>query len=249
MNSFIPILSVIVPAYNEQERIKNCLDVLLSYLPLSVPSWELIIVDDGSTDGTWSILEHYKSLYHDINIVRNDHKGKGAAVRTGMLFARGEYRLMMDVDLSTTVTEIKNALIVIEHADIVIGSREIDRAKVKTTFKRRVMGRIFHSWVSELVYGIRDTQCGFKMFRDYAAKDIFESSRIDGFAFDVEALYLAQKKGYFIREMPVEWHHVDGSKVRVVNSSLEMLRDVWRIPDLHTNYRMNKGQRSINQRA
>ena len=110
-----PVLSVIIPAYNEEKRIGACLDVLFAYLPLYLRSWEVIVVDDGSTDATWSILEHYKSIFHDLNIVRNAHSGKGLSVRTGMLFATGEYRLFMDVDLSTPVSEISNALIAIEH--------------------------------------------------------------------------------------------------------------------------------------
>lgn len=234
----IPILSLVIPVYNEQARIARCLEECFRFLPRYISSWELIVVDDGSTDNTWAILEHHKAVYSHMNIIRNPHRGKGHAVRTGMLFGRGEYRAYMDCDLSTPLTELRPAIETITRADVVIGSRELDTRRVKAAWYRRIMGRVFHTFVTDLVPGIRDTQCGFKMFRDYAAKDIFESLTLDGFAFDVEALYLAQQKGYTVIEMPVAWDHDVNSKVRIVGDSLRMLRDVATIPNRHKNTTM-----------
>lgn len=228
-----PILSVVIPVYNEERRLEKTLDACFRYLPHNFSSWELIVVDDGSTDGTWRVLEQHRKIFNHFTILRNPHKGKGHAVKTGMLFAKGEYRLFMDCDLSTPLTEIIPAMRAIRNADIVIGSREIDRAKVKAALSRRLMGRIFHMLVSDLVDGIRDTQCGFKSFRDYAAQDCFRDQMLDGMAFDVELLYLALRKGYVVNEMPVAWTHDPDSRVRVVGDSLQMLRDVINIPALH----------------
>lgn len=228
-----PMLSLVIPVYNEARRLPPCLDECFAFLPRYIPTWELIIVDDGSTDATWEILEKYKKFFNHFNIIRNPHYGKGYTVKTGMLFANGEYRVFMDVDLSTPLTEIPSALQEIAHADIVIGSREIDRTKVQATLKRRIIGRIFHAFVTDLVPEIRDTQCGFKMFRDYAAKDIFGAQQINGWAFDVELLYLANAKGYTVREIPVAWSHNADSRVRVVGDSLAMLRDIASIPVRH----------------
>jgi len=240
MTTRFPFLSIIIPAYNEERNLVHCLNSIFAYLPGHIPSWELVIVDDGSTDSTWDILERFEGAgYFPI---RQEHAGKGQAVKTGMLFAHGEYRLFMDADLSTPVTEIDHALAEIAHADVVIGSREIDRTKVKATLKRRVMGRIFHSFVSDLVPEIKDTQCGFKMFRDYAAKDLFENQQINGWAFDVEVLYLALLKGYTVREMPVAWTHDEATRVRMISTSLEMLRDIMSIPMMHKSINLVRSQ-------
>jgi len=228
-----PVLSVVIPVYNEERRLEKSLDACFRFLPSNFSSWELIAVDDGSSDGTWDLLEKHKRIFNHFQIIRNSHRGKGYAVKTGMLFARGEYRLFMDCDLSTPLEEIVPAMRAIREADLVIGSRELKRSKVKTTFKRRLMGRVFHAFASDLVDGIRDTQCGFKMFRDYVAQDIFRDQRLEGMAFDVELLWLALQKGYTVHEMPVAWIHDPDSRVRIMGDSLQMLRDVINIPNLH----------------
>jgi dolichyl-phosphate beta-glucosyltransferase len=227
-----PLLSVIVPCYNEETRITKTLDALLSFLP-RYSAWEIVAVDDGSTDATPSILGTYQQTFSHFSALRCPHKGKGKAVRAGMLFASGTFRLFMDADLSTPLKETERALAEIAHHDIVIGSRELDRGKVRATWKRRIMGRIFHAIISDLVPDVRDTQCGFKLFRESAALDLFNLQRLDGFAFDVELLYLARLRGYAVKEMPVTWTHAEGSKVQAVRHSLEMLRDVMEIPYSH----------------
>jgi dolichyl-phosphate beta-glucosyltransferase len=239
-------LSVIVPCYNEQARIAHTLDALFSYLPHLARSWEIIAVDDGSTDQTWEILDTYRRVYSHFIPLRCEHKGKGNAVRVGMLTGEGQYRLFMDADLSTPLAEIPRAL---EHmgrgADVVIGSREVDPSRVEATAKRRVMGRVFHWFAADLTPGLLDTQCGFKMFRWDVARRLFRLSQLNGFAFDVEVLYLAHLAGYKVHEMPVRWAHHDSqwSKTR---ASLEMLRDVWRLPWLHRETYFEIGKRSPN---
>lgn len=229
-----PYLSVIVPCYNEGTRIAKTLDALFAYLPHHIPSWEIVAVDDGSTDNTWEILSVYKNVFAHFIPLRVEHKGKGNAVRVGMLTAFGDVRLFMDADLSTPLTEIPAALTSIsEGYDIAIGSREIDRSKVKTNLKRRVMGRIFNALISDLTPGICDTQCGFKALRAHVAQELFNLQKVEGWAFDVEMLYLARTLGFRVKEFPVAWTHDEGSKVRAVSASFEMIRDVLDIPILH----------------
>lgn len=234
MTDFItPYLSVILPAYNEERRIERCLDELFSFLPRQGYRWEIIAVDDGSTDTTWQMLEGYARDFAHFFPIRNKHAGKGKVVKTGMLAAKGTYRMFMDVDLSTPLTEIPNALSLIRDHEIVIGSRELSRDAVRATWKRRFMGRLFHALISDIVPGVLDTQCGFKMFRDYAAVDLFHEQKIDGMAFDVELLFLAGMKGYTVKEFPVAWTHDADSRVRLLATSFEMLLDVMNIPMSH----------------
>ena len=238
MTFITPHLSVIVPCYNEERRIERCLDELFAFLPRQGYRWEIIAVDDGSKDTTWQMLEGYARDYAHFYPVRNAHAGKGKAVKTGMLAAKGMYRLFMDVDLSTPLTEIPNALGYIRDHEIVIGSRELSREKVRATWKRRIMGRLFHALIADIVPGVLDTQCGFKMFRDYAAQDLFNEQKIDGMAFDVELLYLAGMKGYNMMEFPVAWTHDADTRVRMFATSFEMLIDVMGIPMSHKNINM-----------
>jgi glycosyltransferase involved in cell wall biosynthesis len=235
-----PHLSIILPAYNEERRLGRCLDALFGFLPRQRYTWEIIAVNDGSTDGTWSIMRGYAGTFNHFYPLHAEHAGKGNAVRLGMLTARGNYRMFMDVDLSTPLTEIPNALAAIGDAEIVIGSREVNREKVRETWKRRIMGRLFHALIADIVPGIRDTQCGFKLFRDYVADDIFRLQQIEGMAFDVELLYLALMKHYTVKEMPVEWAHDNDSRVRMFSTSWEMFVDVSSIPMRHKDLKIAK---------
>ncbi len=229
-----PALSIVVPCYNEEARIAKTIDALFSYLPHHSPSFEVVVVDDGSTDRTWEMLLYYQRVFARFIPLRVEHKGKGRAVRVGMLTAFGDVRLFMDADLSTPLSEIPHALSYLtEGYEIAIGSREIDRSKVKATFKRRLMGRVFNTLISDLTPGIQDTQCGFKAFTRRAVDVLFNLQQIDGWAFDVELLYLARVLGYSVKEFPVAWSHADGSKVKAVSASFEMIRDVLDIPILH----------------
>jgi dolichyl-phosphate beta-glucosyltransferase len=233
-----PYLSVIIPAHNEERRLPGCLDATIKYLFRTSYQYEIIVVENGSTDNTWAVCEKYRRTYGHFFPLRLAERGKGAAVRAGMLSAGGRYRLFMDCDLSTPLIEIARALELIRSNDIVIGSRELDRSQVRTTFLRRIIGRIFQEMITDLVPDIYDTQCGFKMFRDYAARDLFEEQKLTGLAFDVEILWLAKLLGYKIYEMPIQWTHDRDSRVRLVRDSLSMLWDVINIPVRHVNVKL-----------
>lgn len=220
-------LSVIVPVFNEAERIERCIDNLLPQAARY--NCEIIFVDNGSTDRTLEMLDVAKTLYRPIRIITVPERGKGGAVRAGMLAATGRYRFMCDADLSAPAREIHRFLEFARLNDVVIGSREVHPEQTQTTRKRRVIGRAFHRVVRSLVPGVKDTQCGFKMFRDYAALRIFEQVTITGMAFDVQALHLAQQMGFSLEEIAVPWVNDPRSQVRLVEDSLEMLWDVMRL--------------------
>lgn len=224
-------LSVIVPVYNEQARLERCVEALVHEAQLYRS--EIIFVDNASLDETPRLLEQAARCYPSLRVIRLPRRGKGYAVREGMLAATGRYRYMCDVDLSTPAHEVHRFLEYARRFDVVIGSREVDPKQTQTSFKRRVMGRIFHAIVSDLAPGVKDTQCGFKMFRDYAAKAIFERVTVMGWAFDVEVLYLTQQLRFSLRELAVPWFNDADSRVRVVGDSLEMLWDVSQIKTTH----------------
>jgi len=220
-------LSIIIPVHNERDRIEACLDQLVPHAARY--NCEIIFVDNGSTDHTRDVLDVARTIYRPVRYIHLDRRGKGLAVRAGMLEARGRYRYMCDVDLSTPAREIHRFLEFARVHDVVIGSREIRPEQTQTTWTRRFIGRTFHRLVSPLVPGLVDTQCGFKMFRDYAAMDIFNRSKVEGMAFDVETLWLAFELGYSVEEIPVPWVHDPNSRVRLVYDSLQMLMDVARL--------------------
>lgn len=230
-------ISVIIPVHNEEKRLSYCLEQIIPYLhKYFTYCHEIIIVDNASTDGTPKIMDVYKHTYSNIYGLTIPMRGKGAAVRQGMLFSDARWRYMCDVDLSTPIDTLRGFVNAAEsaHADVVIGSRELIRAGVRTTFARRMIGRAFHLLVNDLVPGVLDTQCGFKLFSSIAANGIFSRLKLPGMAFDVEALYLARMLGLRVYEMPVRWEHNADSRVRFVWDSLEMARDVISIPWMHT---------------
>lgn len=220
-------LSVIVPVYNEAERIERCIDRLIPHAARY--NCEIIFVDNGSTDNTLAMLDVAKTIYRPIRVISMAERGKGEAVKAGMLSATGRYRFMCDVDLSTPAKEIHRFLEFARQYDVVIGSREIDRSAVQASPLRRFIGRAFHKVVNGLVPGVSDTQCGFKMFRDYAAEKIFQQVTIRGMAFDVQALHLALCAGFTLKEIAVPWVNDSRSQVRLIEDSFEMLWDVARL--------------------
>lgn len=228
-------LSVIIPAFNEEERIASTLKKIYDYLNEHNYNFELILVDDGSTDST---VELVANNFSNVQIVKQpQNMGKGAAVRRGMLEARGTLRLFTDADLSTPIYELKKFLPEIENGyEIAIGNRALQNELIKEhqPFYREMMGKTFNKIVQLLVVrGISDTQCGFKLFTEKAAKEIFAKSEINGFSFDVEAVYLASKMGFKIKEIPVEWYNDDRSKVHPIKDSMKMLIEIMRIRKLH----------------
>jgi len=216
----LPPFSVVIPCFNEAVRIGETLRLTLDYLTVNAPQSELIVVNDGSTDTTAAIArERLKDARIETRLLENfPNRGKGAAVRSGLLAAREPIGLFFDADLSTPLGETPKLVepIASGEIDIAFGSRALDRGLIGIHQLVRVAtGLPF--W---------DTQCGFKAFRLDVCRPILEAARLDGFAFDVELLYLAQHAGLRIREIPVRWNHAEGSKVQFFKDSLRMLREV-----------------------
>ena len=223
-----PFLSVVIPAFNEEKRIGATLDTVLGYLSEQSYSWEVLVVDDGSVDGTAALAARAADADKRVKVERLKHGGKGWAVKHGMLAASGDYRFMCDADLAMPIQQL-DAFVrhMFEGHDIVIGSRQVAGARrFDEPFGRHLIGRVFNWCVRMLaVRDFEDTQCGFKCFRGSVADELFRLQRTNGFAFDVEILYMASRKGMKVIEIPIDWHHQESSKVRPFVDSLMMLRD------------------------
>ncbi len=215
-------LTVVIPCYNEEDRLGASLDALLAFLRERGDSFEIVVVNDGSTDRTGECARgKQEARLRLIELPRN--RGKGAAVKAGVMAARGERILMMDADLSTPLQEMEKLARALDSGvDVAIGSRALERSLVtrpQGIFRDRI-GRAFNGVVRALmVPGIRDTQCGFKLFQAPVAKSIFRNVRCRGWAFDVEVLLLAKRMGFAVVEIPVRWENDTGSRVRVVRDA------------------------------
>ena len=229
----LPPFSVVIPCFNEAGRIGETLRLTIEYLSANAAGSELIVVNDGSTDATAAIArERLKDARIETRLLENfPNRGKGAAVRSGLLAARKPIGLFFDADLSTPLGETPKLIEPIANGevDIAFGSRALDRGLIgiHQPWRREQAGRAFNLLV-RIATGLPfwDTQCGFKAFRLDVCRPILEAARLDGFAFDVELLYLAQNAGLRIREIPVRWNHAEGSKVQFFKDSLRMLREV-----------------------
>ena len=224
-------LSVIIPAYNEERGVRGTLRLLSAYLAAREWQWEVRVVDDGSTDGTRQIVEEFSRSEPRVVLQAEPHRGKGGAVRAGMLASRAAYRFMCDADLSMPVREIDRFMPPAFDTDIAIGSREgIGARRVGEPLFRHVAGRVFNSLVRfSTIRDIQDTQCGFKMFSAAAAETIFPRVTVEGWAFDIEVLYLARLHNLRVREIPIEWHFRADSRLRMGRDSITMLREVMRV--------------------
>lgn len=226
-------LSVIIPAFNEERRFGSKLGFVLEYFRKNYPDYELIIVDDGSTDNMAKVVS--KAIVKDKSsrmISYHPNRGKGFAVRTGVLASKGDTVLFMDADLSTPLTEIPKILKKLREADVVIGSR----GKSDAPFGRQIASIVFDQ-IKYLMVGLRrfrDTQCGFKAFRGDVARRLFAKSQVDRFMFDVEILYMAEEENLRIIELPVSWSDVPDSRVRFWEGVVNLFRDLWRIRHLHS---------------
>lgn len=227
-------VSIIIPAYKEEERLAASLQKINEYFSSHNYNYEIIVVDDGSKDKTSEIAQSFpnvKVLIQEVN------KGKGAAVRRGMLESTGKFRLFTDADLSTPIYEFEKLYKQFNNGfDVVIGSRALDYSMIKVhqPFYRELMGKTFNKIVQLLVVkGISDTQCGFKAMSSQAAVEIFSKCKIDGFGFDVEMLFLADKYKYKIKEISVEWYNDDRSKVDPIKDSIKMFLEILRIRKIH----------------
>ncbi|MCB2155245.1 glycosyltransferase family 2 protein [bacterium] len=229
-----PFLSVIIPAYNEEKRLPATLEQVQDYLAGQDYEWEVLVVDDGSKDRTIEVAEE---VFRDprCRVVRNPRNmGKGATIRNGMMQARGELRLFTDADNSTPIEETGKLVerMMAESADVAVGSRAIEGANVEVhqPFYREWMGRTFNLIVQLFALrGIKDTQCGFKIFTKDAAEYVFPRQQMDGFSFDVEVLFLAQRKGFKIVEVPVRWINSPASRVSPLSDSAKMFVDVMKL--------------------
>ncbi len=238
------MISVIVPAYNEGERVGKSLKEILNYLNSLENRCEVIVVDDGSSDRTAKIAEEILTETGKVKtrVIRYEqNRGKGYAVRTGMLAAEGDIAVFTDTDLSTPISELPKIVDPIENGecDLTFGSRALDRSLigVHQTWRREQGGRVFNLIV-RVATGLLfwDTQCGFKALRLSVCRPIIEASLIDRFGFDVELLYVAYLAGLRLKEIPVHWDHYEGSKVNVLRDSYRMFNEV-----LHIRKQAKKG--------
>ena len=227
-------LSIVIPAYNEARRLPGTLPRVVEYASRLDECVEIIVVDDGSSDGTADVAASIAREDGPVMILRSDqNRGKGAAVRRGMLAARFGHVLFSDVDLSTPIEEaakLRGALA--RGADVAIGSRRLAESDVQVhqPWLRELAGRTFSGVVSLILLpGIRDSQCGFKAFRRATARELFGRQRLDGFGFDAEVLWLARRLGYRVAEIPIVWRDDRRSNVRLVRDSGGMLLDLGRI--------------------
>ncbi len=225
--------SVIVPAYNEADRILPYLQAMTSHLRNRGRAYEILVVDDGSSDSTAAVVRAFARTAPEVQLIQlASCRGKGAAVRRGMQAAVGRFQLFTDADGATPIQELDRLeQAVAKGADVAIGSRTLASRlpdfTVQARLYRSLLGMVFNAIVRQSgIRGIADTQCGFKLFRRHVAQDVFSVSSIDGYGFDLELLYVAQQRGYRIAEVPVNWADQPGSKVRVLRDGLAMLREL-----------------------
>ena len=225
-------LSSVIPAYNEEARIGISIRALQAELPSEAGPWEIRVVDDGSVDGTVRVVQAIAQEDPRVVLQQEPHRGKGGALRAGLLAAKGARRFMCDADLSMPIHELPRFLTAVPaRCDIAIGTREGAGARrVGEPGHRHTMGRVFNWLVrSSGLAGGQDTQCGFKMFTAEAVHAIFPWTRIEGWAMDIEVLYLAGLRGLRVEEIPIEWHYRERSQVSPVMDSIRMARDVAKI--------------------
>jgi dolichyl-phosphate beta-glucosyltransferase len=231
-------ISIIIPAQDEEKRLPRFLRTVIDFCLGSSNSYEIIVVDDGSKDQTANATLAFKNEFPSLKVISLERNhGKGYAVKKGFCEAKGEIVLFLDADGSTGPQEIERQLGYFEQGyDIVIGSRVLSDGKsyVKALMYRKWMGAIFNFLVSHmLIKDIKDTQCGFKMFRAPLIPALFDSLQLEGYGFDLEVLYLAQKMNLRIKEVAVNWAHVDGSKVDILKDSLQMFWNIIQIKNWH----------------
>jgi len=229
-------ISIVIPAYNEEKRLPQTLCSVVEYLKAAAwNSWEILVVNDGSRDGTAAVGRHFAEGCSNIRVIENPgNRGKGYSVRHGMLEATGTWVLFTDSDLSAPIVELDKlaAAAKAAGADVAIGSRAVDRRliEVHQTWFRETAGRIFNLFMRVITcLPFADTQCGFKLFRGAAAKEVFRRQRIERWGFDAEVLFIACKLGYKTVEVPVRWSHSEGTKVSMLRDSVNMFADLLRI--------------------
>jgi dolichyl-phosphate beta-glucosyltransferase len=229
-------LSVIIPAHNEENRLPDTLEQVQRFLEGQPFTSEIVIVENGSTDKTLEVAQEFAQRHANVRVMQSE-RGKGAAVKRGMLEAKGEYRFMCDADLSMPVEEITNFIPpALEDVDIAIASREAKGAvRYNEPYYRHLGGRVVNFIIKLFILpGLNDTQCGFKCFRADVAEKLFSGQTLEGWSFDIELLYLARRHGFSIHEIPIHWYHDMETKVRALPDAIRMVRDIFRI---HANAR------------
>ena len=222
-------LSIIIPVYNEEKRLPHALEQVFAFLEKQAYPGEVLVIENGSTDGTLQLAQQYAMEYPNLRVFHEPEPGKGNAVRHGMTEARGSYRFVCDVDLSMPVEEINHFLRpVLADFDIAIASREAPGAvRYNEPYYRHLTGRVFNCLIRLLVLpDIQDTQCGFKCFRAAVAEDIFRYQTLTGWSFDVEILHIARQRGYRITEVPIRWYYSTESKIHILRDSWRMFLDL-----------------------
>ncbi|MBI3161214.1 MAG: glycosyltransferase family 2 protein [Chloroflexi bacterium] len=227
-----PFLSIVIPAHNEESRLPRTLGQVFAFLEKQSHSAEVVIVENGSSDRTLEIAHEFSSRHPNLTVIREAQRGKGNAVRRGMLEARGEYRFICDADLSMPIEEVSKFLPPASNDfDLAIASREAPGAvRFNEPFYRHLGGRAINLAIRMFILpGLNDTQCGFKCFRAEVAETLFRQQTLMGWSFDIEILYLARRKKYRILEIPIHWYFDPDSKVNAVRDALRMLGDIFRI--------------------
>lgn len=226
------LLSIILPAYNEEERLPACMEKVAGFVSRQDFPVEVLIIENGSKDNTYGLARKFAEKYSWLRVFREEKPGKGRAVRRGMLEAHGQYRFFADVDFSMPVDEISHFIPPnLSDYDVAIGSREGKGAiRYNEPPFRHFTGRVFN-WVVRIlaVHKIQDTQCGFKCFQAEAAQKLFSVQLLDGWAFDAEVLFIAQHYGFKIIEVPVQWYYDGHSKIHVVKDSWRMFKELIQI--------------------
>jgi dolichyl-phosphate beta-glucosyltransferase len=232
LSSENPFLSIVIPALNEELRLPRSLPKIAAFLQTQTFDAEVIVVDNGSTDKTAAVVAEFAKTYPYVKFIQLAVRGKGRAVKAGMLAAKGEYRFICDADLSMPIEEISKFLPPNHKgADVLIATREGNEAKrIGEPYRRHLMGRILNFIVKLTAVGeFEDTQCGFKMFTRKAAEDLFQVQQMNGIGFDVELIYVALRRGYNVIDVPITWYYDPDSRMRLIQDSLNILREIWEI--------------------
>lgn len=228
-----PAFSLIIPAYNEEQRLPSTLQQVYQFCEAQDDEYEVIVVDDGSTDLTRDIVSRAASTWPNLRLVLGPHRGKGGAIRAGVLAAQGRFVAVADADMSMPIQEFaKFDTFVFSQCEVAIATREgPDAHRFNESILRHVMGRVFNAFVQLMVLpGIRDTQCGFKVMPRQVALQLCRYQTIDGWGFDVEWLVIALQNGYRVGEIPIDWYHDGkGSRISPLKDSVRMLSELWRI--------------------
>ncbi len=230
-------LSIIIPAFNEENRLPATLDQVGSFLSRQTYTYELLVVNNSSTDGTAEVIQAYSERFPFLKGLFEAQPGKGAAVRCGMLQAQGEYRFMADADLSMPIEELSNFLPPkLEKVDLAIASREAPGAIRYHEPEIRHLGGRLMNWIIQLLIlpGLNDTQCGFKCFTAAAANDLFKLQTLPGWSFDIEILSIARQRGYLVKEIPIPWYYHEESKVHALRDAIQMVSDILAIRRNHS---------------